>query len=388
MIRSTVRWIRAVLPPWWAVLGFLLFYLIVEGLYLWIAWLFGFREAEEQFRQMRQTTVGFGCAGYGLFRFGVFHPLFRPDYRRWLEVMPWTSDKPLPMGPIHVVPQDLVVLGTMWLLMHDPEFAFQIVCLSFLVPYLILSCVSLRATGLTWTAYGLAFGLGLVARMAAKPYLAVGVAAVLLYPLALAGLRTSLRRFPWDGLNDWERALSQFKSKQRELRAAELGWPLDRLKPALPKLPFGRTDGVLFSLLVGWVVYSAMGPHVEMQQRYAALGPLYGAVFVGCVLGRLFLYCQHHWPPISLWGRIRTFRWIVPGYDKVFVAPICTLIVNVLIWATVVGLDVRADVAMPIGISLMLLVTLNMGPSVTAWQFTGGHRLAPGLVKDPRFVQL
>ena len=46
----------------------------------------------------------------------AFHPYYRGDYLRWLKSTPWTVRKPLPVGPVELVPQDALAVGGLMLL--------------------------------------------------------------------------------------------------------------------------------------------------------------------------------------------------------------------------------------------------------------------------------
>jgi hypothetical protein len=45
-------------------------------------------------------TVAFGCLGF--FRIVRRHPACNKLYTAWLQTTPWTSDMPLPMGPVQL----------------------------------------------------------------------------------------------------------------------------------------------------------------------------------------------------------------------------------------------------------------------------------------------
>ena len=47
-----------------------------------------------------------GAVLLGFYRVIAFHPYFRADYLRWLKSTPWTVRKPLPVGPVELVPED------------------------------------------------------------------------------------------------------------------------------------------------------------------------------------------------------------------------------------------------------------------------------------------
>ena len=105
---------------------------------------------------------------------------------------------------------------------------------------------------------------------------------------------------------------------------------------------------------------------------------------------RLLVYIGPCRPPISLWGRIMTARWIIPGYDCVFVAPLCTLLVALIGLAVGIVADPAywGTVVYPLTMAAALIVALNMGPSLARWRLTGHHRIAPWPVNDPQRVKL
>lgn len=380
MIRSFSRWMREVLPPNWAIALAFLFYLIPETWYVWWQWCVGISDAGEPFLRVRDGGMALVCAAYGLSRVWAFHPAFRPRYRQWLSLTPWTSEKPLPLGPIHLVAQDLFVLAVACLLLHDSPFRLLLPPAAFLGAYLAAVCVSLLTIDVWKTGYVLAFGLGLAARLGHPPAAALFVL-VILYPLAYLGLRRSLARFPWQ-TPKWLEDLSPDRRSNRQGTAkSTLGWPYDHLHFDFSERPVARKHGVLVSLLAGWYLYAT----VSLMPQHDRPGML-GLIFMGCVLfcvvGRTLTYCALHWPPISLWGRIRTLRWIIPGYDQVLLAPLCSLsVAAATVAACVLGLP--PEIAIPIASSLVLLITLNMGPSVKRWRLTGNHRIAPGIRAEP-----
>lgn len=386
MIRSFFRWIRVVLPPRWAIGIALVLYLIPEAWYFWWQWWVGLPGAGEELLRFRDALAGAICAGYGAFRVLAFHPALRPAYRRWLELAPWTSRKPLPLGPIHLVAQDIVVLAIVLLLLHDSQTRFVFVPAAFLGSYLVVLCLSLMLTDVWKVGYVLAFGLGLVVRLGNLPAVSLCLLAAL-YAVAYFGLRRSLALFPWQAPEWWEKLLAGFKPNQMEAPKSGLGWPYDHLSFNLPDRLIPRKDAVLLSLLPGWYLYAvvALIPDYNDPSPILALAFLGGSVM--CVVGRIANYCAIHWPPISLWGRIWTFRWIIPGYDQVLLAPLCVLLVVVASVMTCI-LGAPPGIVIPLALSLELLITLNMGPTVKRWRLTGNHRIAPGGRNKTLFQQL
>jgi hypothetical protein len=64
-----------------------------------------------------------GC--HGIYRVISFHPFYNSQYRKWLCVTPWSPDRPLPQGPIHLIWTDVLTLGVLSLLAYTniPELS-------------------------------------------------------------------------------------------------------------------------------------------------------------------------------------------------------------------------------------------------------------------------
>ncbi|HET6880701.1 MAG TPA: hypothetical protein VFI31_11130, partial [Pirellulales bacterium] len=118
MIRAAVRWLRIAAPPRWTPLA-LLPIAVMELIYGWLIWQWQGAGAAELLEKRDNIWV-FLAFILGVQRVWEFHPLFHEDYRNWLRLTPWTSRSPLPVGPIHLLPQDALWLGLALLLWHDP----------------------------------------------------------------------------------------------------------------------------------------------------------------------------------------------------------------------------------------------------------------------------
>jgi hypothetical protein len=385
MIRSFFHWMGEVVPPALVVVA-LLFYLVPLALYAWAQWWLGVPEASVGFLKMRDVVVVGTCALYGIVRAVAFHPLFDVDYRQWLQLTPWTSRKPLPLGPIHLVAQDAVVVAVAMFLVGESLMRFVLVPSAFLGGYLAVLCVSLMVTDVWKAGYVLAFGFGLAVRLAVEPAASLCVLAVL-YPVAYLGLRQSLARFPWE-TPDGSRLLKTARQADRkETTSPPLGWPYDHLCFNLPDRVILRKHAILLSLLAGWYLYVWVSLIPELDDRKSGFALVLFAGSLISVVGRIGTYCANHWPPISLWGRIWTGRLIIPGYDQVLVAPLCVLLVDGALGAAF-ALGLPPEIIGPIGLSLVLLITLNMGPSLKKWRLTGHHRIGPGIAGGEKFLRL
>ena len=106
-----------------------------------------------------------------------------------------------------------------------------------------------------------------------------------------------------------------------------------------------------------------------------------------CSVGRFATYIWNYRPPISLWGRIWTGRWIIPGYDQMLAAPVCALIVGVLLPFLLDYWGAPPEYFFPLSLTVVLLIVLEMGPSLNRWQLTGNHRIVPVRASSGRSAQ-
>ena len=142
-----------------------------------------------------------------------------------------------------------------------------------------------------------------------------------------------------------------------------------------------RTHAILASLSLGWWAYG-LGSLINIESPLDARSLVqmsYTLAIPFCVTARISIYCWNYQPPISLWGRLWTGRWIIPGYDQVLVTPLCSLLVGVVVPVWYEWLGVPPYVGLPISFSLVLMISLTGGPSFERWRTTGRHRIVPGL---------
>ena len=79
----------------------------------------------------------------------------------------------------------------------------------------------------------------------------------------------------------------------------------------------------------------------------------------------------------NLWGRVVTLRWIIPGFDHVFVGPICAFLTApaaLVIWRSS---RIPGEIALSLGAGLTVLIALVSPPRLQRWRLTGQHRLVP-----------
>jgi hypothetical protein len=186
------------------------------------------------------------------------------------------------------------------------------------------------------------------------------------FAVAVYGVGRVLARLPWGRMD-----------KRPEVPA---GWPFARLAGDPGPTPARAGAGVLAGLLVGWWAYVLMGVGDDGTAQAAraseVIAVLAAAVFAG---GRLLKYVNGYDTPIGLWGRVQTGRWVVPGYDVIWVAPACAVTagVAVMVGMRLVGASNALTLAGSVAASLAAAV--EVGPGLRAWRLTGHHRMRPGL---------
>jgi hypothetical protein len=380
----------------------------VGGIYYWCVILLGRRpeETDAVFARMGPVALLVAATAYGVFRVWAFHPSLRPGYRRWLEQVSWVHPKPRPLGPVELVAADALLLGgavaATWPF-YGPEPALGIVR-SFLATYLVTLLVSLFVTKQWAAAYATWFGLGTLV-LSWGPGWPFFAAAAGTYAVGRAGLRRALAAFPWPMPKASMSELLRQNLIVPDDRVT-LGWPFGYLGPRPARGSPWRLHGPALAFLGGWTVYVALAQVPTEDEPARAIVGIFPFMFVVpvAVVTRFALYqVMQLRPPLSLAGRVATGRWIIPGYDRVLVAPILAVAVSVFTVLALLheSLEVASRprtaaglgrVAVPalyraasdpalhasVAVGLVLLIALTVGPSHRRWLLTGTFRIRPG----------
>lgn len=321
------------------------------------------------------APLGFYSFLYGAWRVVWFHPVYQPEYLGWLRQTPWSHEKPLPGGPIHLVPQDGVFVGLLTALacLHQVEYAFAIP-VSFLISYIVFWEISFLTTKHFKHAYLMAFVLSGAIPFWNSP-LGLSIVLALLLLVGAHGIRMTLHNFDaWSGRSEQVTSLwNNSKGKCDKL----LGWPYDRLAPTLSDDEPSYSWSAALSFLLSWwsfLVVAVIVPH-EL-----------GAVAVACVFAGLVMivryakYLAGYSPPLSLRGRFLTGRWILPGFDIVYLAPLLILLLSGSVFLCAVLWNLPYCVAVAIISGGSLLIALQCPPDLNEWKLTGGHQIVPGVM--------
>ena len=385
MIRQLRSWFRLVWPPAWMLATAAICWALIELAYFYIRFMYGAGDGAPGLLVQRDAIFVGCCGAFGMFRVLGFHPLFQDGYRRWLGLTPWRVGKPLPLGPIHLQVQDLLLIAAPLALLHDRQLSIAAGPTAFLMTYLAFLCMSLWLLGQWRVAYSIAFGLGLPVLLVGVNCWAALAATAMLYVVAACGLHRSLAAFPWsEAALHWA---DRIGLRKKTTKTYALGWHFDKLSTRDQGLAFGRHHRLLIGPLVGWYAFIVL--FMSADETLAAVAALpYAAVLFLAVIGRLLLYCLEYHPPISLWGRLWTLRLVIPGYDYVFLAPLATLLLGIAAPAILFALGAPAEIYWPISLAGLLLAAMNLGPSLAHWRLTGAYRLAPTMSNQKEYQRI
>jgi hypothetical protein len=404
MKTGLVRWLRRVAPPDWCIALLLLGCGMFELLYLWLCWLGNWQlPVGTEFYYGRDVLCLVAAFLLGGFRISAFHPQFDTDYCNWLWLSPWRAHKPLPKGPLYLTLQDvLMVLAIGGLMYHQHHLPLLLLPLLFLVGYYISLMMSLWSIDQPWLGYALSFFTGATI-LAANDSLILGVKfAVAEYLLAWICIRRTLVTFPWSARPiAWRlQAAKNRKALLTGQRVAltqtvdlanpelEAPWPYNRLHPRVAGVVLSRADRVALVLLTSWWVFVTFSLPEDPRAAVPIGTMLYINAVMGCVGGRLWTYLVPCRSPISVWGRLLTLRWIIPGYDHVFLAPAATLGMAIGTPLALYQLGLPPVVILSLSILPVLGTTLLGGPRLSRWLLTSSSRLSPGIKNQQMFEEI
>ncbi|MEX0704335.1 MAG: hypothetical protein WD069_19700 [Planctomycetales bacterium] len=382
-----IAWLRTTSPPGQYLAGAALAYLIVTAvpplLLLWMGVQFlggGILPLDRS----GLAVLGLAAVAYAIFRVAAFHPGYRPEYRKWLAQTPWRSGMPLPLGPVRLVWQDalFVTILTAMSLLHDGARPLSIPT-AFVTGWLVAAAAILAVTAEFRHAYVLALGLGGVPLLWDDPTKLVVLLAGLVV-IGQHGLGVSLERLrEWDlGILEHQTLLHLSQRGFQEAARNRLhGWPFDRLAPHRNPYALSTKSAAALAVLAGWWWF--VWVHLMDAAGPVAPGAAGMTVRMATMLGtmaaasRLWGYVWGYAPPINLWGRLATFRWIIPRYDVVFVGPLLVVLLAVTTYHAAVQVQLHGEVVSPLLVAAQLFIILTCPPSLDRWRLTGKHRIVP-----------
>jgi len=342
-------------------------------------------EATPEIRATRTLLLGAAAVLYALYRLWRFHPAWNLAYAAWLRLSPWTPDKPLPLGPVHLVWQDAVVIGALaalarWHAQADPTIPLILFGAVYLAGMTFL--LLLTRTWVPCLLLGFLWSAPIIPALRGPPTLGIiaGLIVVTWY-----GYRKSLRAFPWRrGEANGPASIRTSRPKsplELEIRidglsnspaarTPSLGWPFLWISPKAVHSSVATSTSLSLSALFAWWTYCLMAG-LEAPPDCAPMLFVFALI---AALSRLAIYCSGLRPPFNIWGRLASGRIIVPGFDQVFVTPLIVVVVGSIGGAAVRVSEPWHQASAAGVMALLWFLLLNGGPSLRRWILTGQHR--------------
>ena len=237
--------------------------------------------------------------------------------------------------------------------------------------------------------YVLAFGLTVTPLLLFLPFGYAEMAIILLYVVVWLGYRKILIDLPVQA----ETFTTNFNysfimDAETEARYTnKLGTPFDQLRPDLPPWQLPRWHGVMFSLLIGTVCYIALSmlelgsgkPGFMEDVAFTNFPMMCMMIFVAFGV-YLVTMTRNHFPPLSLLGRLRTGRLLIPSYDRVYSPALGIITVISFVsgqWWNRAPYFAITSIA---GLALCIMCLLVFSPNLAEWQLSSSCRIGMGAV--------
>ncbi len=335
------------------------------------------QDLAEVHQRLRYGLLMFSLILAGGYR-AAMHPFFDRKYARWLDAMPWATGNSLPLRRIVFGWMDgallLIAMGLQWSM--NPELMWDmpiVMLLSYLAVSMIPCVVHRKSVGMY------TFGLSVVGALLLLPWppLVCAVLAVA-YLVVIPELRHCAVEHVWaEPLDDgYQPSLhARLVDYRREFALIKygVGFPYSALNKLPQRFAPVGWHKLGLSVWVGLIVYAmilrvADNPHVlDIKPAMVLIGIL--------AFPRLLAFFIRGESPVSLWGRIRTGRFIIPGHDVIFVGPLLAAFSGMMTAFFATHLTASAAVGASVGIAVLLFVSLSVGPSLHDWTLTGACRL-------------
>lgn len=302
----------------------------------------------------------------GFVRVPHLHPALSPRYAAWLATTPWRNKLPLPLGPVHLVwPDMLLILCAELYAVLRLGFSPGAALATFLFAYSLTLSFAFLKTLQTQLYFAVtAFVLPGVLLMLPHTQ-AIAAVLMLLYLYCLIGQRRLLDAFPW----------------QAKVAKRNPGWPYSRIGPMQSSTQWSVYGKLVLSLWLGLASYCVFDLSLiraqfigDTQNTLEAFPHIATVVACAVAVIRLAVYCAAYWPPIGIKGRVFTGRLIVPGYDHVFIAPAILLAMS-LLPEGLIEVNVAPQLAASLAIGVVVALGFLLGPSLHRWKLTGQHRI-------------
>ena len=314
--------------------------------------------------------IGALFLGLGVFALAglrvAYHPAYNPLYRDWLRTTPWHNGVPLPGGSPFPGVAEVVLLAiggglVFWLLpILTAAWLLSAYGLSFAC-FVVLPYLSAKMKP-GWHPFVVVLLVGVLVVFSQSPWIALG-ASLAIFWVALHALSKSLKSLP-QHTQSWLKQEHQLPSVN-----------LSGVEPEAIKPPFTFRKAAGLSILAGYG--AGVLHHVSDLQLVMLVVPL--CIVIGfAVLLRLAVYANGCNAPISLKQRFKQRRFIIPGYDVIFVAPLLTVLAGFAVLGFGYVLSVYPPVVTGLAFAIPCVILLKGGPAKQHWRLTADHRVVVG----------
>jgi hypothetical protein len=375
MIERLNAWLNRVPPTrfaWWAIVGGTLLAWLANLLFrLWLKVSIApdMPLSDIPLPQGHLFVLGSLIIIAGALRAAWNHPLADRNYGAWLAQTPWRYPEPLPLGPIQLAWQDAAVMATAAAMACLPSTNLPAIFgipVLYLLGYVAALCSIDWFAGLRWPAV---LAVWLLGAALCLHWTAAFVLAALMLAVAYATIGMALSDFPFSEQRRRELGLLPFKLSP-EIR---FRWPVSPDHPSRWYFRIHQRDALVAAATVGWAIFAIAVYNRHEPGVVDGLSFVHKIIALVAVLTRLGVYVLDHWPPISLFGRWATRRWIIPKYDTVFVAPLVAALAAVVLPHFFVRMGVAPLVAWPLATAATLWLAAALPPDWETWHYTGHH---------------
>jgi hypothetical protein len=200
-----------------------------------------------------------------------------------------------------------------------------------------------------------------------------------IYLLVHEGLWHALRKFPWQ-TEGFLRDFGLVNDPAVTNANPSCGWSFDRFyRDIRMATGVNRIDAVIGCMLGSWWLFSAISLIPDARERGLASAFIVIPAIFASAGARFLIYVRGCRAPISFWGRIWTFRWIIPRFDQIFVGPICSVLGGFLVLSFLRYRLVPVEVCYSAAGGVAVLLALVSPPTLKRFRLVGQHRLAPTL---------
>ena len=376
-------------PPVWTLC---LFYFLIGASYLLdvsIIKLVKVHSDVFMFAPFRQVVICFGAFVFGVWRCTVFYPYPAGKYGKWLTLSPWRYGMSLPKGAVQLNLTDLAVVAMLCLTtLVDEEIPVVTPLAVFLYTYIIVTIIS-TINGIPLTKYWKKkFLILLIIPLAFYPGPSINsmlISLAVCYLLCRSLLRDVLKEFPWNQ-NIWLEHDEDVYTR-KSLKYLATGWPYSVLGATEEKRIRNKMAKIiLLNLLIVWYLHAIIALNTDKHiSIFLSLILCYVAAL--CIIIRMVVYLKGTAPPISFLGRIMNGYFIIPKYDRVFLAP---LFIVVFVIFTVYFMPKSAQYAswaFEGAVFIILCISLGFPPGISQWRNTGAVRLVRSKMQENKIQQ-